>query len=897
MTSASPQIIIEVARSNASFFANSLSNDALIRPMMGFQRILVGTQSNALSAIMVSSNVTQITSPCVYLSSNLGIGISNPNYNLDIVGDINFTGYLRNNGNLYTTSQSQWQSQSSNIYIMGSNVGIGTSNPTGAMLHVVGGSLRQQLNNNIGTGLMLGSFGSTTGNRVEIYDELLANNLGPRIYFGAANTSLINSGGNFAILPSNNLGVGTSNPVYKLDVAGDINFTGTLRQNGSSIGSQFSQWITNGTTIYYNGGNVGIGTSSPSSILDVNGSMTVRSGNSTNSFISNQLLFGWQNTDTFRHAIKTRHNSGANDSNNAIDFYIWQTSDTSNVGSKHLMSITSLGVGINTTNPTQTLSVNGNILGISDNAAFGFDSQPNARFGIVKQYGVLPTIASSSGNPILFGNLNSSDIFTNIGTSTLTEQMRITPTGNVGIGTNNPLYKLDVAGSINASSMICPLLKTNAGSITIDSEYDVVYIADNNNNNGGAAHVFKNGPTQTFSVTANGNINVTSNIVCGNNCGIQWSANSDGAEIKFYSTGDNPGQSYLLIRTTDNSDEPIIFQQNNIERMRIHTNGFIGIATSSPAYNLDVGGSMRAGAITSTTDNSYRLISGNYGAFFRNDGTDFFLLQTNSGDQYGTWNSYRPFRLQLTTGFVSIADSIFVASNGGNVGIATASPAYKLDVAGNMRIQNVLWMNNQEQNCVISLWGFDSTVNSTNYYGFGINAGTLRYQVPSGTTHRFYAGTTQIAYIHGDGNLWAAGSITGSSKNFEINHPLIEDKKLVHAAIEGPRYDLIYRGTVKLQNGQAVVNIDRECVHEEDCAMTPGTFEALCRNPVKYVHNNDSFSRVRATITGGILNIFCEDPNSCDSVDWIVIAERKDENIRQSQFTNDNGYLRTEKSK
>jgi hypothetical protein len=662
MTSTTPQIIIEVARSNASFFANSLSNDALIRPMMGFQRILVGTQSNALSAIMVSSNVTQITSPCVYLSSNLGIGISNPNYNLDIVGDINFTGYLRNNGNLYTTSQSQWQSQSSNIYIMGSNVGIGTSNPTGAMLHVVGGSLRQQLNNNIGTGLMLGSFGSTTGNRVEIYDELLANNLGPRIYFGAANTSLINSGGNFAILPSNNLGVGTSNPVYKLDVAGDINFTGTLRQNGSSIGSQFSQWITNGTTIYYNGGNVGIGTSSPSSILDVNGSMTVRSGNSTNSFISNQLLFGWQNTDTFRHAIKTRHNSGANDFNNAIDFFIWQISDTSsNVGSKHLMSITSLGVGINTTNPTQTLSVNGNILGISDNAAFGFDSQPNARFGIVKQYGVLPTIASSSGNPILFGNLNSSDIFTNIGTSTLTEQMRITPTGNVGIG--------------------------------------------------------------------------------------------------------------------------------------------------------------------------------------------------------------------------------------------TSTPGYKLDVAGNMRIQNVLWMNNQEQNCVISLWG-DAAVNSTNYYGFGINASTLRYQVPSsGTTHRFYAGTTQIAYIHGDGNLWAAGSITGSSKNFEINHPLIEDKKLVHAAIEGPRYDLIYRGTVKLQNGQAVVNIDRECVHEEDCAMTPGTFEALCRNPVKYVHNNDSFSRVRATITGGLLNIFCEDPNSCDSVDWIVIAERKDENIRQSQFTNDNGYLRTEKSK
>ena len=34
------------------------------------------------------------------------------------------------------------------------------------------------------------------------------------------------------------------------------------------------------------------------------------------------------------------------------------------------------------------------------------------------------------------------------------ERMRITPTGNVGIGTNNPQYKLDVNGTINASSNI-----------------------------------------------------------------------------------------------------------------------------------------------------------------------------------------------------------------------------------------------------------------------------------------------------------------------------------------------------------------------------------------------------------------------------------------------------------
>jgi hypothetical protein len=32
-----------------------------------------------------------------------------------------------------------------------------------------------------------------------------------------------------------NLGVGTTAPAYKVDVAGDINFTGTLRSNGTAF--------------------------------------------------------------------------------------------------------------------------------------------------------------------------------------------------------------------------------------------------------------------------------------------------------------------------------------------------------------------------------------------------------------------------------------------------------------------------------------------------------------------------------------------------------------------------------------------------------------------------------------------------------------------------------------
>lgn len=67
-------------------------------------------------------------------------------------------------------------------------------------------------------------------------------------------------------------------------------------------------------------------------------------------------------------------------------------------------------------------------------------------------------------------------------------------------------------------------------------------------------------------------------------------------------------------------------------------------------------GGVISGEVISTpgSANSYRLISGNYGAFIRNDGTTAFLMQTGFGDPYGTWNAYRPFSWELANGNVTI---------------------------------------------------------------------------------------------------------------------------------------------------------------------------------------------------------------------------------------------------
>ena len=61
-----------------------------------------------------------------------------------------------------------------------------------------------------------------------------------------------------------------------------------------------------------------------------------------------------------------------------------------------------------------------------------------------------------------------------------------------------------------------------------------------------------------------------------------------------------------------------------------------------------------ADGIMSKTANSYRLVNGNYGAFWRNDGTAFFLMLTNSGNQYGSFNSFRPLTANLSTGVCTV---------------------------------------------------------------------------------------------------------------------------------------------------------------------------------------------------------------------------------------------------
>lgn len=62
--------------------------------------------------------------------------------------------------------------------------------------------------------------------------------------------------------------------------------------------------------------------------------------------------------------------------------------------------------------------------------------------------------------------------------------------------------------------------------------------------------------------------------------------------------------------------------------------------------------------IQSTSSDNYRLIGGDYGSFWRNDGSALYLMLTNAKDQYGTWNSLRPFTIDVKTGQSTFAHSM-----------------------------------------------------------------------------------------------------------------------------------------------------------------------------------------------------------------------------------------------
>ncbi|WP_258304457.1 hypothetical protein [Escherichia coli] len=60
------------------------------------------------------------------------------------------------------------------------------------------------------------------------------------------------------------------------------------------------------------------------------------------------------------------------------------------------------------------------------------------------------------------------------------------------------------------------------------------------------------------------------------------------------------------------------------------------------------------GQYVSANADAYRMIYGNYGAFWRNDGVKTYLLSTAENDKWGSWTGNRPFIYEFSSGNVNL---------------------------------------------------------------------------------------------------------------------------------------------------------------------------------------------------------------------------------------------------
>ena len=186
------------------------------------------------------------------------------------------------------------------------------------------------------------------------------------------------------------------------------------------------------------GGNVGIGTTSPTAILHTAGNTKLGGGTLQ---VSTDQTFATNYSYTFRDAVGI---------NNPNSLSAATATTVMSIGSmtNGVSLITTGAVGIGTTSPASTLDVAGNI--VTTNGA-----------------GTTYNQFANSGNDVIWENRQNGNII--IRSNSSTERMRISTSGNVLIGTTTDAgYKLDVNGAGRFSGNII----ANGGSATEVTVYN-----------------------------------------------------------------------------------------------------------------------------------------------------------------------------------------------------------------------------------------------------------------------------------------------------------------------------------------------------------------------------------------------------------------------------------------
>ena len=550
----------------------------------------------------------------------------------------------------------------SQIFDNGSGVGVNTSSPN----YTTAGRGVIDINGSSQSMLALSVGGSGKGFLFHTGTDLLVSN--------EINGSikLNTNGSEKAIITSaGNVGIGTSSPTAKLVIN-----SGTSNQNalinGDKIG--FSR-TSDGAEVVYFKKDTSLGTEGTANINGYDG-----------------IQFRTQGAETVKVVITSSGNVGIGTTapqaklhiNNGTDRNLWFRVNGSGTGTELL--------SINDAQSTrQSLAFSASSF-YFDNGNVGIGTTtPTSPLHIVKSGGARINLGDSQNTVAISSIEEVGDSAMGFYTQTSIERMRITSSGDVGIGTTSPSEKLDVYGVIRGvytadpgavGAVTAKLLSYSpspyglvfrgygSGTHSIQSQReanDAQIYPLSLQPNGGNVGIGTTSPTYKLQVVNSGNTLLQLN---GNNT-------TGTIDTGFTISADDSKNIYLYQRENAST----VFGTNNVERMRITSGGNVGIGTTTPTSKLhSVANLSGAGSYdsrcaifgyNSSIDELYNNPIGVAGRVRIEGGIAIYGDTSNTGGWAGYFDG---------KGYFSE-----------NVGIGTTNPSQLLHVAGNARVAGAIY--------------------------------------------------------------------------------------------------------------------------------------------------------------------------------------------------------------
>ncbi|MFH1715088.1 MAG: tail fiber domain-containing protein, partial [Elusimicrobiota bacterium] len=628
------------------------SSTTIYAPIGDFSDIYVST-INTKSPLYINNTANNVL---ITGTGNMGIGNTNPNEKLDVIGDISssttiyapigdFTNVYVST--IYSKSPLQFATNGINRMTLNDNgyVGIGSTNPASPLDVIVpnGGAARIQT--------------STLGN-----EESAFLNFQGRGIIGYSSFTAMGLSGLEMRTPSKHILINTNDTI--LD-----NY---IFINGTS--SDYIKFGTFGTerVIISSSGYLGIGTTNPGALLSLNNSL----GNTKLALFDGGSTFYGMGIQSNQFRLHVGNNSGR---------FSFLDAPSGN----ELLTIKGTGnVGIGTTEPSVLLHLEKDY-SVTTVISKIYDPAMSAGHALRINLGNADSTNNSAQISYTHVGLGSASNYLSLGMYGTLDTLNVTGNSRVGLGTTSPAERLEVNGNITFSGTEGNIKKINelegandlklSGDATNDAD---IYIHANGNvgiattNPAAKLYVKGAGGTNTGVIVA---YETTDNWVHGGP-----SANPTTA-LKLYREG-HTSESYAnavdfnLLRYEDsstNSRTRMDIKLANVTAapdtnvMTLLSNGNVGIGTTAPAQILQIKG---------TTNTPVLLIeplswsSGNSSEVRLGD-TAHYLKATHSGGMI-------------------IYDLDKINLEGSNVGIGTANPAKKLHVNGDIQIEGVLISHN-----------------------------------------------------------------------------------------------------------------------------------------------------------------------------------------------------------